>query len=452
MRTLFSFFFSLFLLTTISAQKKAHISELDLQRDGKYYQRNHMEAFTGIAFEDYPSGRKKSRAEFKDGKIHGTVTQWHEKTREKASVVNYKMGEPTGTETHWYPTGVKKLEIAYLNGVPHGVCREWYENEKLKSEGSFENGMESGEHKWFYLNGKVDQVVPFIDGKAHGKIKHYFPDGKRKMEADYKDGLQDGKVILYYESGKKKRMTEYRQGLENGKDLLYSKRGLLLEERTYTEGEETDFKNYRSAAIKTKQGYLQVFNEKESFFTIHLNQGWVRSRKSREITYVIDDFVLQLYDVPVSGFYKGTDFSSEDILNAHMAAEKAIIEKNEKTTINPESKFETDKKGNTYVIWSFDSPSGAKETRPSSKTVVKEHYASVVCGKRVLMLYVPQTKANNESEIKKTLKALVNEIRTESERIDLNQRRMEIRENAGLPPLPQNETFRGYPKNEKRDR
>ena len=85
-----------------------------------------------------------------------------------------------------------------------------------------------------------------------------------------------------------------RAGKEEGKDFIWSKQGLLAEERTYSRGEETSYKNYRSAAIKTKEGFLQVFNEQESFFTIHVSSPkWVRSKSSRDITYVVDDFVLQ---------------------------------------------------------------------------------------------------------------------------------------------------------------
>lgn len=447
MKTFSIIVFSLLFSVQLLAQKKAPLADLDLQRDGKYYQRNHMEPFSGVAFEDFDNGKKKSRAEFKNGKLNGKVTTWHE-TGEKATLVNYKNGISTGTEMHWYDTGVKKLEVNYDEaGLAFGVCKEYYTDGKLKSEGEYVKDLEEGLHKWYFKSGDLDQTVVYKEGMANGKVKHYYDGGKMKMDADYKDGTPHGKVLLFFENGKKKKETNYVAGKEEGKDFLWSKKGLLLEERTYKNGEEIEYKNYRSGAIKTKRGFVQVFNEKESFFTIHVSSDeWVRTRASRDITYVVDNFVLQLFNTPISSFASGNGLQDSNILMKHMEYEKAFIEKGTNAQIDIQHKFDN-YKGGSYLHWSFENPELKDIANPTRRTVVKEHYFTFVCNQEVLTLYVPQTKSNNESKILKDIKKIADSLEIKSERVDMNELRINIRKNAGLPPLPANERVKGYKKN-----
>ncbi len=436
-----------FFFISINAQK-APLGDLDLQRDGKYYQRNHIEAFTGTAFENFKNGKKKHRADFKDGKLDGKVTTWHE-TGEKSSVVNYKQGVRVGTETHWYPTGVKKLEVNYdAEGKATGICKEYHDNEQISSEGKYEEGREVGLHKWYFKDGKLDQTVVYDRGLAHGKVMHYYQDGTTKMDADYKNGQPDGTLILFHKNGKKKTQTNYIKGYEEGEEMTWSSKGILLEKRIYEKGETVQFMNYRSGALKTKKGYLQVFNEKESFFSIHLNQGWIRPKASRTITYVVDKFVLQLLNTPLGDFSSVATDNHEDILNKYMNSEIKYIKKETGGEIEVDAKYNP---GNIpFMHWSFESP-GLKDVKnPSSKTVIKEHYFSLVCGKQILSLYVPQTKGNDERKIMRMVKKMIGTTTVENERIDLNELKRQIRENAGLPLLRADEKFEGYKKNPKK--
>ncbi|MGK0389215.1 MAG: antitoxin component YwqK of YwqJK toxin-antitoxin module [Maribacter sp.] len=449
MKTFFIIIFSLLLSIQLLAQKSP-LADLDLQRDGNYYQKNHMEPFTGVAFEDHKSGKKKTRAEFKNGKLNGKVTTWHE-TGEKSTLVNYKNGISTGIEFHWYDTGVKKLEINYDGeGLASGICKEYFTDGKLKSEGEYVKDLEEGLHKWYFQSGELDQTIVYKGGLANGKVKHYYDGGKMKMDADYKDANPYGKVILFFENGEKKKETNYVVGKEEGRDFLWSNKGLLLEERTYKNGEEIGYKNFRSGAIKTKEGFLQVFNEKESFFTIHVSSPkWVRSKSSRDITYVVDDFVLQLFNTSTSSFINGSGLADSDVLMKHMEYEKGFIEKGTKSVIDIQHKF-GNYKGGSYLHWSFENPALKDVKQTSNRTVTKEHYFTFVCNKQILILYVPQTKGNNESKILKDIQKIANSLGMKSESIDMNQLRITIRENSGLPPLPANEMVKGYKKDGER--
>lgn len=444
MKILISSVFMLFLAVFCFAQK-AEMATLDLQPDGNFYQRNHQQAFTGVAFENFPNGKKKYRAEFKKGKLHGKVTSWHN-TGKKATLVHYQQGKRVGQEVHWFDTGARKLEINYdSQGKATGMCKEYFGNNKLKSEGKYENGMEEGTHKWYFKNGKLDQTVEYVKGKANGLIKHYFESGQLKMQGEYKEGKPHGKVVYFHDNGQKSKALHYTLGKENGLASSWSKKGLLQEERDYKNGKEIAYRNYRSGAIKTKTGYLQVFNGKESFYQIHVAADtWVRPRASRDITYVVGDFVLQLYDMPISSFAK-QEMDEKTTLETFFSNEKKYIETATKSSIATQQKWEK-YKGGTYLHWWFESPNLKNVKYPSNKTVEEEHYFSFALGNKILSLYVPKTKGNNISTILTTIHQIAQTIEVKNTAIDLNETRKSIRENAGLPSLPKNETFEGYKK------
>ncbi len=446
----YTLFILIIFFCVVAEGQKAPITSLDLQRDGNYYQKNHMEPFSGVAFEDFPNGKKKSRAEFKNGKLEGKVTIWHN-TGEKSSIVNYKNGVRVGKETHWYPTGSLKLEVNYdSEGKATGICKEYHDNGQVLSEGKFTSGLEEGKHSWYFKDGALDQTIVYVNGLAHGKVMHYYQDGTKKMDADYEDGQPSGTLILFHRNGKKKTKTIYARGYEEGEELTWDKRGILVEKRIYEKGESKQHFIYRSGSIKTKEGHLQVFNEKESFFTIHLNQGWVRPRASKTITYVVDKFVLQLLNSPTSKLDLQSSDNEETILNKYMAEEMKLIKDATGANVEVDAKYQTGKVN--FLHWQFESPSLKDVKYPSSKTVVREHYFSVVCGKQILSLYVPQTKGNDEREIKRKVKKMIETIEIHNERIDLNELKKQIRINAGLPPLRANESVKGYKKNKKKEK
>ena len=142
----------------VSAQKdKIYLSQLDINNN-LLFRPNTMAPFTGLAYEEYPGGRKKIHVPIKDGKVHGTVKEW-EKNGQKIQEATFEHGVQTGVEKQWFASGSKKLEIAYVNGVPEGVCTEWHKTGGKKSQGYFLNGKEDGEHNWWYYTGEKDQQV-----------------------------------------------------------------------------------------------------------------------------------------------------------------------------------------------------------------------------------------------------------------------------------------------------
>lgn len=425
MKYTFLILLSLFSINLLQAQN-ASIDEMDLQKDGRWYKVNTIEPFNGTVEGNWASGKKKSRVEIKNGLQEGKTTQWY-KTGEKRSVAIYKSGQKNGEETQYYPTGNKKLVINFQNDIPNGMVQEWYEDEAKKSQGIYQNGREQAEHIWWYANGDLDQKVIYQNGKANGLVQHWYLGGQQKLKATYAEGLPNGNTKEWYKNGQLKAEGNYINGKENGDILSYSTKGLLLEIASYKLGELIQVQDFRSGAIKAGlASFIQVFNEKESFFKVEIKgQSFVRDRSGYDITYNVDGKLLQMITKPVSEGIKGEGLSnSKDSLLNFIKNEKDFVEENTGKKIQTESKIGKTSNGLTYIHWWFDTPTQVDAT--SKRSIKREHYLSLICHKQILSLYSVVTNQDHESAISALLKNTANEIELSNKPIDLNLVRQPI--------------------------
>ncbi len=411
----------LLLNTPLFAQKKnVTYGSLDIN-NGLLFVPNTMKPYSGTAKETYSDGKKRLHVPIKDGKVNGKVTEWA-KNGEKASETTYQMGIQNGKETQWYASGQKKLDINYVNGEAQGVCTEWFKNGAKKSEGTFVNGKEDGLHQWWYNNGAKDQVVNYKNGLADGTVRHWRQNGQLKLENEYKNGLQHGKSTEWYNSNQMIMTGQYVEGKENGVFKYWSKKGLLLGVQTFDHGRLIKDLNYRSGNVRTATGFVQVFNEKESFFKVNIEGEEVIPMESKEeIIYVVDDQYLQLFNTPVSRFQEApaAATSKEELLKRYMDYEIQYIKKQTETDIEVQSELLKTNSGLTYLYWHFSSPS-KKNQKQSTRLVVEEHYISLLCNQQVLNLYGLTTEKESASKSKQLLQKIVDQVSIEKDRIDLN--------------------------------
>jgi len=403
----------------VSAQKnKIYLSQLDINNN-LLFRPNTMNPFTGLAYEEYPGGRKKIHVPIKDGKVHGTVKEW-EKNGQKIQEATFEHGVQTGVEKQWFASGSKKLEIAYVNGVPEGVCTEWHKTGGKKSQGYFQNGKEEGEHNWWYYTGDKDQQVFYKNGMAEGMVTNWYQTGSVKLESEYLHGKKDGRTTEYYENGQKQSEGQFKEGAEHGEARFWSKKGTILGIQTFNMGILTKDINYRSGSLHIPGGYLQVFNEKESFFIVEVKGDEVLPQKSLEITYVLDGKVLQLFNNPIDLFMASTkEVDDEAVLKAYQNFEVNFLRKETKFNIQPKAEVFKTASGQTCLHWYFKSKeSEEKEQKP--RTVQEEHYVSMICNKQVLNLHSIVTNSDKQEAIVSMLKKIAETVRLEKERIDLN--------------------------------
>lgn len=422
--TLFSFFLVftfLFLSNNLLAQHKKKIPyyELDVIR-GLFFQPNTIAPYTGTAIEEFADGRKKMQVPIKEGKINGTVRQWAV-NGQKTFEAEYEMGVQVGVETQWFANGQKSLEIPYREGKPHGLCQEWYKHGRKKSEGQFVNGKEEGEHNWWFFNGKLDQNLTYKNGKAEGLVTNWYETGQVKLKSEYKQGLKDGKITRWYVNGQKHTEGNFVAGKEDGKEYTWSKSGLLEGIKVFEAGEVVEEFNYRSGNIFLGKSYLQVINEKESFFTLEVKGGSVRPRWTNGLSsYAVDGLLLQVFNYPISNFMEAEAGSDEAaMLEVFQKNEAAILQEKygSELVISPQMKKRAD--GKVYLYWSFPIPPAYKQ-REGAKKVMEEHFVSIICHQQVLNMRSLVMEGENSTDTQQLLNRTVETVKVASERIDLN--------------------------------
>jgi len=414
------FVFSNFNSLSAQQKKKIPFYELDVIR-GLFFQPNTIAPYSGTGIEDFADGRKKMQVPIKDGKINGSVKEWAvngQKTFEAA----YEMGVQTGLETQWFANGQKSLEIPYTSGQANGSCKEWYKNGEKKSEGLFRNGKEEGEHLWWYSSGQLDQQVNYINGKAEGLVKNWYETGQLKLQSEYKAGKKEGELTRWYANGQKHSVGYYSEGVENGKESTWSKSGLLEGVKVFEKGELKKEFNYRSGSIYLGKGYLQVINERESFFTIEVKGANVSPRWTNGVSsYSVDGNLLQVFNYPISNFVEaGNSVEKESaMLELFQKNEYEIHKEKYGAELEVLSKLDKNAKGKEYLYWSFPVPSNFKQ-REGAKKIMEEHYLSVICNKQVVNLRSVSMEGESKEEIQQMLKKTVETLVVEDERIDLN--------------------------------
>jgi len=412
----------LLIQSVLFSQHKKNIDwyELDVHH-GKLFQPNTIAPYSGTAHEKFGDGSKAKKIPIKDGKVHGTVEEWAMNGK-KISQLEYVMGTPQGMEKQWYESGKKKLEANYVNGLVDGVVTEWYENGRKQSEGNFTQAIENGDHYWWFNNGVKERLIPYKNGKANGLVKNWHFNGNKRLEGTFKDGLENGDFTEWFTNGVVSITGTYAMGKKNGIFKTYSKKEILLQQQTYNQGTLTEDLNYRSGNINRPGGYTQVFNGKESFYTIDITSPDVYPREStRDIIYVVDRYFLQLLNTPVNLFQK-TDLSSEDdseILKKFVSFESKYIEEKSKKKIEVISKPGVTTTGIPYIHWHFKVT--PKENTPiTPRTVKEEHYISLLCNQEILSLYGLVTKVNDPEAVQKMMMKVANTTKIFNERIELN--------------------------------
>lgn len=85
------------------------------------------------------NGQVRALSHYKDGKLDGLETAWHENGK-KGLEAHHKNGKEDGLWTVWHENGKKRSEGRYKNGKAVGPWTEWDENEKLVKTELFKHG------------------------------------------------------------------------------------------------------------------------------------------------------------------------------------------------------------------------------------------------------------------------------------------------------------------------
>lgn len=421
MRQLFSLIaLSIISITTLQAQRnKVHWSELDNNR-GKIYQRNHIEPFSGTAFDEHEPGKKKGLIPFKDGLMHGKAIQWDRKGN-KISETTYVKGKREGREIVYYPNGKKQAIINYANDKPQGLVIEYFDTGEKMSSGELVNGVENGRYTWWFKNGLKDQELNYRMGSVEGAVRNWYPDGKQKMISEYKSNQKNGKTVNWFANGNMMSKQFYYKGTEIDTSSFWTKESRLKEQKIYNQrGNLVDHRSFQEASILTKKGYLHVFNKLNSNFILPLEGKTVDPVNAKILAFYIDGVLVQVYTAPKSAFSNQTK-SDLELLQNHQEfdidrLEAMLSDDSIKYTLEYQSEELKTQKGETALFWNFNSPGNSSKKQ---LTLVQEQYLSIVCQNHILLLNGLVFKKNKPEAVKAALMKLANAVILKDKPIDV---------------------------------
>ena len=102
--------------------------------------------------------------------------------------VGYENNQPNGPY-RWYANGRKKWETMVRQGKWHGTFTEWDPAGNKKEERIFDKGRANGPWTKWYDNGVREEGF-YKNGKKHGEQVLFAHDGTEISRISYKDGYR----------------------------------------------------------------------------------------------------------------------------------------------------------------------------------------------------------------------------------------------------------------------
>ncbi len=239
------------------------------ERNDLYYQTNESEPHSGWTKKMYDSGQVQALARFKDGKMDGLVTLWHE-NGQKHFEGTYKDGNLISAKS-WNSKGeeVEALEVSpsenpppsaidfdsleernglfYQNNEPYsGRVKEMYDSGQVEGLGQAKDGKPDGLQTQWYENGQKQREATFKDGKMDGLMTEWHENGQKSVEATYKDGERHGLFTLWHENGQKKTEGTAKDGKPDGLATGWHENGQKQAEVIHKDGEKVSAKYWNS--------------------------------------------------------------------------------------------------------------------------------------------------------------------------------------------------------------
>lgn len=196
-----------------------------------------------------------TRDKFRDGKLHGKVTETFPHQEIFAKLKEYENGDlvsetentTAGTPkerryfangklahyTTWYEDGTPQGDEQFINGLlvegqyysPSTEVESEIKNgsgtkTKRDSFGSllgkefYNNGILTSEDR-YYPTGAIQTKLQFLNGKIEGELKTFFPGGEPKTIEEYVDNKPHG-ITLVFQNGERVAKVPYQKGTKQG--------------------------------------------------------------------------------------------------------------------------------------------------------------------------------------------------------------------------------------------
>ncbi|MBC8175108.1 MAG: hypothetical protein H8E82_05570 [Candidatus Marinimicrobia bacterium] len=150
----------------------------------------------------HPNGKRWFVKSYKDELLHGEWIWWGEDAVSDSQKV-YKNGKLDGMVRHWYSRDQLRKEEEYHLGKRDGRLRKWYEHGPLEREEHYKQGIIHGTCKYWLGTGVKYLEVPYVNGQKQGILKkYYYATGRLQSETEYEKGEKYGHQITWNPSGR----------------------------------------------------------------------------------------------------------------------------------------------------------------------------------------------------------------------------------------------------------
>lgn len=128
----------------------------------------------------------------------------------------------TGVFKSYYPDGIPRSEVSYVNDILDGQALYYHVNGNLKTEKNYSKGILHGPVREFYETGLLKEEYYLKDGIKEGSHRIYFPNGALKELNIYEKGILVNRTSFEYEPGYNAPVEAYQAG--NRQQQLLEKR------------------------------------------------------------------------------------------------------------------------------------------------------------------------------------------------------------------------------------
>lgn len=140
------------------------------------------------------------------------------------------------------------------------------------------------------------------------------------------------------------------------------------------------------AAIKAPDGYVLVWNQPGSHFTLTIKGKDVQTESREYVLFKVDQMFFQVQAVAIRKFMKETAKGKAEetaILMAHRDWESDYLQNTLKKKFTVQTVVKKLRDGRDALLWRYDMPELPPEMHSTAKAQV---YLSVVCGNHVILL------------------------------------------------------------------
>jgi len=193
---------------------------------------------------DYPDGKTRYEATFKEGKPVGEMVRYYENGAVQARM-EFDSSGIRSFAILYYKNGSKAAEGWYLNQEKDSVWTYFSEFDgTVRIREPYLQGKLEGNVSRYYPTGEVSEEVAWKGHRKEGAWKQYYTDGSLRLEGAYRNDSLNGPYRVYYPDSTLKVKGTYLENVSHGTWDFYDDQGSVAYSIEYEHGLAIDQEKY----------------------------------------------------------------------------------------------------------------------------------------------------------------------------------------------------------------